>query len=418
MNLPRFHRVHQRLFSERLTAIPGTVRREINRVLPPLRPGAAIAITAGSRGVANIALILRAVCDEVRAAGGVPFLVPAMGSHGGATAPGQLALLAGLGVTEESVGAPIRASMDVVVAGYTPSGVEVYLDRIASEADGIVLVERIKPHTDFEGRWESGLAKMMAIGLGKQAGAVRIHSLGAKGLRELIPQVAEVMLQQAPIVAGLAVLENAIGETWRVEGVAPRDLLEREAEMLCQVKAHSAWLPFAEADVVLADYIGKEISGTGMDTKVIGRMRIAGEPEPTRPRIGCLAALDLTDASHGNAIGIGLADMTTERLLAKVDDAALRVNAIACGFWERAKLPVAVSNDREALQTALRLCARPVQEARVCRIRDTQRLDQFVVSEALLRSLEGDYQVGPEYTLAFDAQGNLADHNCFPEQVV
>ncbi|MGQ9555972.1 MAG: DUF2088 domain-containing protein, partial [Anaerolineae bacterium] len=307
-------------------------------------------------------------------------------------------------------------SMDVVVVGHTADGVEVYLDRIASEADGIILVERIKPHTDYEGRWESGLAKMMAIGLGKQAGAMRIHSLGAKGLREVIPQVAEVMLRQAPIIAGLAILENAVGGTWQVVGVTATDLLAREAEMLAEVKAHSARLPFAAADALLVDYIGKEISGTGMDTKVIGRMRIYGEPEPERPRIGCLAALDLTEGSHGNAIGIGLADITTERLAAKVERTALRVNALACGFWERAKLPVAVSSDREVLETALRLCGRPAHEAHICRIRDTRQLDQFVVSEALLALLDGDCQVGPEYNLAFDREGNLADHEYFPKQ--
>ncbi|NPV08451.1 MAG: DUF2088 domain-containing protein [Anaerolineae bacterium] len=415
MTLPPFRWLRQQLFSHPLRDIAAAVAAEMARVLPVLAPGAQVAVTAGSRGVANITLILRSVCDAIRARGGEPFLVPAMGSHGGATVAGQLELLASLGVTEESVGAPIRATMEVETLGTSAGGTEVVLDRNAFTADGIVVVGRVKPHTDYEGRWESGLAKMMAVGLGKEAGATRIHRLGATGLRDVIPEAARLILARAPVIAGLAVLEDAMGQTWRVVGVTPQELLEREAELLEEAKSHAPRLPFTEADLLIVDYLGKDVSGTGMDTKVIGRMRLEGQPEPVRPRIRYLAALDLTDASHGNANGLGLADVITERLLAKTDLNALRVNAAACGFWERAKVPVAFASDAAAIAAALRSTGLPPEVARVCRIRNTLRLDQMVVSEALVPSLEGEVQLGPEYELRFDAAGNLTDHEHFPD---
>lgn len=413
MRLPRFCWVNQRLFSEGLADIPGTVVDEMTAVLPRFRPGARVAVTAGSRGVWAIATILRAVCCAVRERGGEPFLVPAMGSHGGGTATGQVDLLASLGVTEASVGAPILATMETVVIGDTPSGVEVHLDLHASKADAIVLVERIKPHTDFTGSYESGLAKMMAIGLGKKVGAMRLHSFGSDGLRDYIPEVAQVMLAKAPVVAGLAILENGVGRTWRVVGVPADDIMSREPALLEEVKAHTPGLPFVAADLLLVDYIGKEISGTGMDTKVIGRMRIAGVPEPPRPRIRLIGALDLTDASHGNAIGVGLADVTTERLTAKVDALQMTTNTVASAFWERSKVPVALPSDKAVVETALRFHHAPIEEMRICRIRNTACLHRFVASEALAAQLDGDCFVGDRYEMTFDERGSLLDHESF-----
>jgi len=412
--LPLFRRITQRLFDDHLDNVRQAVRMEMRRVLPPLSPGARIAVTAGSRGIDSIPLILRSVCDELRAAGAQPFLVPAMGSHGGATAAGQVEILRSLGITEKTVNAPILASMDTVIVGRTEMGCPVHLDRRASEADGIVVVARIKPHTDFEGHWESGLAKMMAIGLGKKNGAATIHRLGARGLREQIPEVAKVTIRAAPVVAALAVLENALGQTWRVVGIEPHELFTREAALLAEVKSHSPRLPWSEADLLLVDYIGKDISGSGMDTRVIGRVRIAGEPEPDRPHIRCLAALDLTPASHGNAYGVGLADLTTERLVSKIDTGALRTNAIVSGFWERAKVPVALSSDRDVIGAALRFTGKPEKQARICRIRDTLHLQHMVVSESMLPELEGALEADAPYTLSFDTHGNLADHDSFP----
>ncbi|MHB0877510.1 MAG: nickel pincer cofactor-dependent isomerase, group 22 [Anaerolineae bacterium] len=413
MRLPRFRWVEQRLFADALEDIPAAVSAEMLAALPRFRPGARVAVTAGSRGVSAIHTILRAVCVAVRARGGDPYLVPAMGSHGGGTAAGQLDLLASLGVTEASVGAPILSSMETVVIGDTLAGIDVHLDLNASKADAIVLVERIKPHTDFTGRYESGLAKMMAIGLGKKVGAMRIHSYGVTGLRDYIPQVAETMLAKAPVVAGLAILENGVGRTWRVVGVPAAEIMAREPGLLQEVKSHAAGLPFRRADLLIVDYVGKEISGTGMDTKVIGRMRIAGEPEPERPHVSLLAALDLTEASHGNGIGIGLADFTTERFTGKVVAEPLRANAIASGFWERSKVPVALASDQATVETAMRFHHAPVEDVRICRIRDTAYLERFVVSEALAAELDGDCTVGEEYSLEFDDRGDLIDHEAF-----
>jgi len=415
MDLPPFRWITQRLSHDHLRDIPTAVRQQLAAVLPSFLPGQQVAITAGSRGVTNIPIILRAACEAVRAAGGEPFLVPAMGTHGGATAAGQVELLASLGVTEESVGAPIRSSMDVVVVGRTPRGTEVYMDRIASEADAVLLVERIKPHTDFTGRYESGLCKMMAIGLGKAAGALRIHSLGSNGLRDEIPEVARVMLAARPIVAGLAIIENALGQTEQVVALRSHEILEREPALLEQVKRHMAGFPFPEADIVLLDWVGKDISGTAMDSKTVGRISIAGVADPERPRIGCLAALDLTDVSHGNATGIGLADVTTERLARKVDMQALRINSMASGFWQRAKMPMPLQSDAEVLQTAIRVSGRPASQMRICRARDTLHLERMVVSEPLLAQIDGDVEVGPPYQFAFDAEGNFADHKTFPD---
>jgi len=415
LTLPTFRRLTQRVYVQPLSDIPGHVIAELERVLPPLPAGAEVAVTAGSRGVANLGLILRTVCQAICARGGDPFIVPAMGSHGGATAAGQTELLRSLGVTPESVGAPIRASMEVGHLGHISDGTEVVLDGQALSAQGIVVVGRVKPHTDFDGSWESGLAKMMAVGLGKEEGAKRMHSRGAAGLAVHVPQAARVILARAPIVAGLAILEDAAGQTARVVGVKPAELLEREATLLQEAKSHAPRLPFEEADLLIVDYLGKDISGTGLDTKVIGRMRIEGQPEPARPRIRCLAALDVTDASHGNANGLGLADVITQRLLDKTDLEALRVNAAACGFWERAKVPVAFANDREAILAALRSTGVPADQARVARIRDTLHLGRLLISEALLPSVSGDTELDEACELAFDATGNLADHERFPD---
>lgn len=410
-----FRAVSQRVHSAPLLDVPAAVREQLAMVLPVFTPGSGVAVTAGSRGVTNIGAIIRATCDAIRSVGGSPFVVPAMGSHGGATAAGQVELLASLGITEASVGAPIRASMEVVHLGVTPDGTPVVMDRLAHAAAGIVVVARIKQHTDFEGQWESGLAKMLAVGLGKEVGATHMHSLGANELVRHVPEAARVALERAPVVAGLAIVEDALGQTSIVEGLHPSDLLQREAELLLESKGHAARLPFDEADLLILDFLGKDISGTGMDTKVVGRMRIAGQPEPESPRVARLVALDITEASHGNANGLGLADVITQRLLDATDLEALRVNAAACGFWERAKVPVAFANDREAIATTLRSTGVPAREARVARVRDTLRLDRMWLSASLLAQATANTRDEGPAVARFDGAGNLLGHNTFPD---
>lgn len=357
-------------------------------ILGRVQPGMRVAVGVGSRGVAEIAAITRAAVGALRRAGAEPFIVPAMGSHGGATAEGQRGVLAELGVTEETVGAPIRTSMEVVELARLPEGPPVNMDRHAYEADATLVINRVKPHTDFHGSIESGLAKMCAIGLGKVRTAEAIHAHGPNGLRDLIPKAARIVVEKGRVIGGLAVLENAYHQVAEIAGVPPAGI-GTEAESALQARAKSLMpsLPFAHLDVLVVDEMGKEISGTGMDTNVIGRMLLPGLPEPESPQINAIATLALTAESHGNGLGLGLADVIPERFLASVNWEITHVNTLTSGFlclW-RTKIPWIAPDDQKAIQLALRLCGRPDPEnALVVRIRDTLHLDEIWVSKALL----------------------------------
>lgn len=349
-----------------------------------VKPGDSICIGAGSRGIAHLPEILRTTVEAVRELGGEPFLIPAMGSHGGATAEGQTALLRDLGITEETVGAPLRATMETVQVGETPSGLPVFMDRYAAAADGIIAVNRIKSHTDHRGGTESGLCKMLAIGFGKQQMASRIHPYGVWGLVELIPQAAEVMLSARPVLIGLAIIENARAETAEVHAVEPDGWRETEKGLLKRAKELTASLPFDEMDVLVLRSIGKEISGTGMDLNVLGRIMMPGVEEPSRPRIRTLGVLDLTAASHGNAVGIGLADLTTRRLADKIDFDTMYANSITATFFNRCKLPMVLPTDRRLFEVALgALTDERRADPRLCICRDTLHLERMWVSERL-----------------------------------
>jgi hypothetical protein len=350
-----------------------------------------------------------AAARTVRALGGAPFVVPAMGSHGGGTAEGQVEILAELGVTEERVGAPIRSSMETVVIGQTGDGMAVHFDRNAHAADAVVVVNRVKKHTDITAPLESGLIKMIAIGLGKKAQADLIHAYGAPGLRRYIPEVARIALARAPIALGIATLENGYEETAEIHGWEPDQIEAGERRLLARNKRILPRLPFDEIDVLIVDRMGKEISGTGMDTNVLGRVRIAGERELARPTVRHVIVLDLTEASHGNAIGIGLADLTTERLVAKIDRRATYINGITSGFFERAKIPITLPTDREAVETALeRLPPERRRAPRIARILDTLHLDQFEATPALIAEARQPLEVvGPARPLVFDGLGRI-----------
>ncbi|MFQ5809983.1 MAG: lactate racemase domain-containing protein, partial [Armatimonadota bacterium] len=306
-----------------------------------LQPGARIAITAGSRGIANIPTILRVVADFVRESGAEPFLVPAMGTHGGATAEGQVSVLAGMGVTEAAVGAPIRSCMDTTCIGGTPAGTDVRIDRLACQADGIIVVGRVKPHTDFGATIESGLFKMLAVGLGKAEGALLVHSWGTAGLRDIVPQTARVILDSGKVLLGVAILENSWAETAMVEAVQPEDFERRDGELLVTAKQWAPRLPFDEAEVLILRRLGKDISGTGMDAKVIGRTVCLAEGPPPSPRIYVIGVLDLTPGTYGNAVGIGMADLTTERLVDAIDIEAMRKNTMTARSVPGARIPLA-----------------------------------------------------------------------------
>lgn len=343
--------------------------------------GRRIAVGLGSRGVANYAPAARRVVDWLRRRGAQPFIVPAMGSHGGATAAGQRAVLAGWGITPQSMGAPVRATMETVELGSAGApAVRVFMDRNAYEADAVLVVNRVKPHTDFHGPVESGLIKMAVIGLGKRAGAEAIHFHGVHGLTHLIRPAFDVVLASGKLLGGVALVENGREQTVAVRAARAEEIPACEAECLAQARAGMAALPLERIDVLIVDEIGKEISGTGMDTNVIGRIGIAGVAEPVAPQVRRIVALGLTAASHGNALGIGLADVTTRRLQQQVDYAVTNANVLTSTFLERGRMPLAAASDAEALQWALCTCGAAAPAAAVARIRNTLALETLLLS--------------------------------------
>ncbi len=371
--------------------VPGAIREQLQgkKLAERVKPGQRIAVTAGSRGISHIPLILRTVVEELKAVGAEPFIVPAMGSHGGSTPEGQVELLNAMGITEESVGAPLVSSMEVRKIGELDDGVEIFFSKTALEADGIFPVGRIKPHTDFKGEIESGLLKMLAIGLGNQKGAEMIHWHRYDGYHRILPEAGKLIIDKTNVVMGLAVIENAYHETASVHVLHPDDFYDREKDLLETAKEMLPRLPFKDIDVLVVDEIGKNISGVGMDTNVTGRFWMENEHDPRAARVKKIAVLDLTHETHGNAIGLGLADVTTRRVFEKIDHHQTYVNCLTQGSGETGKIPPFLPNDRDAIATAIRISG-PVnpRDARVIRIKNTQELETIYISEALVKELE------------------------------
>jgi hypothetical protein len=386
MNLPKMVEVKQMIKQPRLEDPIGEVHKELKRkkLGDKILKGQRIAITAGSRGITNIREILCAVVEEVKAADAKPFIIPSMGSHGGATAHGQVETLRSLGITEESMGCRIVSSMEVEEIG-SIGGTPVYVDRNAFNADGIIVVGRVKPHTDFKGIIESGVMKMIAIGLGKQKGAEMIHHNLYEGYHNLLPAAARLIMGKCRIIMGLALLENAHHETAKIIALEPSEIEAAELKLLEEAKALLARLPFKEIDLLIVEEIGKNISGVGMDTNVTGRFWMPGESDPASPRINKIVVLDLTPETEGNAIGIGLADLTTRRLVDKINYESTFVNCLTQGSCDTGKTPIWLPNDRDAITTALRIIG-PIDsaKARVVRIKNTMELDHLWISCSLL----------------------------------
>jgi hypothetical protein len=405
-------RVRQSFASPRLADIPDGVQSALGSARLPIKRGDTIAVGAGSRGIANIAVIVKTAVDWLKELGARPFVFPAMGSHGGATAEGQRDVLAHYGITEAAMGCVIRATMDVVQVGEA-LGLPVWLDRIASEADWIGLVNRVKPHTDFKGSIESGLFKMMTIGLGKYKGATQYHRANVThGYETVITAVGREMLDKARIGFGLGIVENGYDETARIEAFNAADLEAGERRLLKDAREWMARLPFSPIDVLVVEQIGKNISGAGMDTNVIGRPSNPHEPFPADPKILWIVALDLTEESGGNATGIGNADFTTRRLLEKVDWKPTAINCLTACAPNGAKLPLVFDSDREAVDNALNCIGltKPAQ-ARVIRIKNTLMLGEIECSEAFLPEIARRPDlavVGEARPLEFDAAGQIA----------
>jgi hypothetical protein len=415
MNLPRVVKVKQHLQGPSVEHIEPTVAAELSRIglSEKVSPGMRIAITAGSRGIANIHLIIKAVVDQLKGWGAAPFIIPAMGSHGGATAEGQEEVLRSLGITEAFCGAPILSSMEVVRIGETADGMEVYTDKYASESDGVVVVGRIKVHTDFQSPhgFESGLMKMISVGMGKHKQALALHAYGVPGIRDMMPEVAMIVLEKMPILCGIGIIENALEKTALIEAVRTEDIPTREKELLKYSASLMPKLPIEELDILMVDRIGKNFSGTGMDTNIIGRVRIAGVTEFEKPRIKYIVAGDLDETSQGNALGIGLADVTTKRLFDKINFQKTNENVITSSFLHRGMIPLVLDNDRQAVETALRAnWGVESSQARFARILSTLHLEHLYVSESLLPELQGrsDLEIiGEPEPMTFDVNGNF-----------
>lgn len=415
MDYPKMHHVRQIFDAPRVDNLEEALGRELEsiRVDSMIKKGARIAITAGSRGVAGIDRIMRHLVSTLKELGAKPFLVPTMGSHGGGTAEGQLEILESLNITEASVDAPIISSMEVVEVGRSRFGFPVFVDRNAAAADGIIVMNRIKPHTEFEGPIESGLMKMMAIGMGKHRGCLEVHKQTVHyGYREVIPEIGGIILESLPVLFGVAMVENIYDETAFIRAVPASRFREEEEELLAQAKRLMARLPFDKLDVLIVDEMGKNISGTGMDTNVIGRIMFIGEREPERPKVTRIVVLDLTGHSHGNAIGVGLADYTTQRLVRKTDLAAMATNAITAMTPEKGRMPIAMETDREAVEAALStIGAVDPEKARVVHIKNTLEMGTLDVSEAFLEEtlrredLKVEGELGP---LSFDDLGRIS----------
>ena len=384
-----------------------------SRRLAALAAGARVAIACGSRGIRSKPAVVAAAVAWLRDRGLAPFIVPAMGSHGGATAAGQVGLLAALGFTEESMGCPIEAGMEVVRLGTTSAGVPVHFDRRAAGADAVLVVGRVKSHTSFDREVESGLTKMVAIGLGKAEGARFVHRLGARGYLEVLPEWADIAIREAPVAYGLAIVENAARDAAVVEGVEPEAFYETDARLLKIAKGSIPKLPFEQIDVLAIETLGKNISGTGMDPAVTARHDIRGRPNPPAPVIHKLVVLGLTPETRGNGLGVGSADFMTKDVADGLDLYAMYMNACTATFTERVRIPAVLASDRAALQAAVGTCWRlDGAEARLCLIRSTLHLDRIMVSPPLAAELANGSGgagsvLGEAEALRFDDAGRL-----------
>jgi hypothetical protein len=409
--VPRMVRIRQRFDDTRLENPDQVLIEELGKpgALDAIKPGQQVAVAVGSRGIANIAALTRTTLDAIKGVGAHPFIVPCMGSHGGASSEGQKEVLHHLGIDEESMGAPIRSSMEVVKLAELPNGLPVYVDRYASEADAIVVINRVKPHTAFRGRIESGMMKMIAIGLGKQKGAEACHQLGFKYMAENVPAMANVMLGKLPIVFGIALVENAYDETCRVEVLPAAEIEAREEILLDEAKSRLPKILFDQIDVLVIDYIGKNISGDGMDPNITGRYPTPyahGGPDVTK-----MVVLDLTPETKGNANGVGTADFTTQRLIDKMDRPTTYANGLTSTVCAPTKIATTLENQLMTIQAAVKTCnILDYTKCRMVRIRDTLHLGEIEISETLLEEarLHPDIEILTEpYELAFDGEGDL-----------
>jgi len=409
------YRIRQTIDAPKVDNIKDRVIQELDslNLASRITPGDRIVITAGSRGINHIDTILKQVIHVLKSHKARPFIVPAMGSHGNGTAPGQLEILKSLNISEETMGVPILSSMEVKQIGVSSHDFPVLVDKHAAQADGVVVINRIKPHTEFEGPIESGLMKMMAIGLGKHKGCFEVHRQTVNfGYSHVIPEIGSIILKQIPVLFGVGIVENIYDETACIKACLPDQFYETESMLLKKAKIYMARLPFDKIDILILDEMGKNISGTGMDTNVIGRIMFVGEKEPNTPKITRIVVLDLTKPSHGNAIGIGLADFTTRDVIDKLDTQAMATNAITAMTPEKARLPVSLATDQAAIEAAVQtIGAVAPADARIVHIKNTLEMGTLHVSHAFKKEMEKrkDLMLEKEIgALSFNANGRLS----------
>ena len=411
--LPKMVRIRQSFDDTRMTDVAGGVRKALHDcpAYHSIKPGAKLALTVGSRGIASLDVIVRAIVDALKERGAEPFIVPAMGSHGGATAEGQLELVNELGITEESAGCPIRSSMEVVQVGRLTDGFPVYMDKYAYEADGVVVYNRIKPHNAFRHRHESGIMKMLAIGLGKHHGAESTHSMGFGHMGRLIEEVGAALLATGKVVLGVGSIENAYDKVKEIVACGPNDFAMTDREGLKRASANMPRLLFDKMDLLICDAIGKEYSGGGMDGNIIGRYStpfISGGPDITR-----VVALSLSPKSHGNATGMGLADVIPDSMVKDIDLFKVYTNCITSGATPSARIPMHLATEELAIKAGLKTgYEADTAQALVMRIPNTLHLGEAFISEAMLpiaMETKGVTILGDLKPMSFDAGGKLID---------
>jgi hypothetical protein len=409
--IPKMAKVKVQFEDNRIVDLEKALMEKLNRedIQKQIQPGMEIAIAVGSRGLDRIPEIVSTTVTFLRELGAKPFIVPSMGSHGGATAEGQRAVLEHLGVTEESSGAPIRSSMEVVKIGELPNGLPVYIDQFASKADGIIAINRVKPHTAFRGPVESGIMKMLSIGLGKQKGAEACHQLGFKYMAENVPAMAKVIMEKMPVLFGIATVENSFDKVEVVEVLTPNEIEEKEPELQKLAKQLLPKLFFEELEVLIIDEIGKNISGDGMDPNITGRY-----PTPYAyggPNVNKMVVLDVTPESEGNANGVGTADFTTKRLVDKMDLEGTYANGLTSTVVSPTKIATTLPTDRDAIKAAIKTSnVLDFKTAKVVRIKNTLEISEIEVSETLLDLVANHpnmEQCSDLYELPFDENGNL-----------
>jgi hypothetical protein len=415
MEFPKMLRIRQYFEAPTLNNIHNEVVSRIESVISSstIREGQTVAIGCSSRGIKNFASIVKATTESLLQMNLKPFIFPAMGSHGAASSAGQKKVLENYGISEDTMGVPIKSSLDVVQIGKTEDHIPVYIDKFANAADHIVLINRIKHHTEFDSDIESGLMKMMAIGFGKKIGATIYHkAIMVHGYPKIIKSVARIVLQSEKVLFGVGIVENSLNQTSKIGVLRPHELEEKEKELLLEAKRLAARLPFEDIDVLIIDEMGKDVSGTGFDTKVVGRILMPlVVSEPDSPRVKRIVVCDLTKDTEGNADGVGIADFVTQRLVDKIDLNALYINAIAGAEPEHAKIPLTLKNDQEAIEVAIgSVGIIPQEELKIMRIKNTMRLSEVEVSEAYRNEIlkREDLEIVEEAkSMEFDKNGNL-----------